>query len=201
MEPKQNYDKIMQAQIAALPEGARPSLLLHSCCAPCSSAVIERLAPHFSLTVFFYNPNIFPPEEYRHRLSEQRRLLAEWPGPRIPLIEAPYEPELFLSRSKGLEDQPEGGKRCVQCLSLRLEKTAVFAKAHGFDYFTTTLSVSPHKNAALLNQIGARLTDDTCQYLYADFKKRDGYRRSIALSREYGLYRQQFCGCRFSMRP
>ena len=201
MEPKQNYDKIMQAQIAALPEGVRPSLLLHSCCAPCSSAVIERLAPHFSLTVFFYNPNIFPPEEYRHRLSEQRRLLAEWPGPRIPLIEAPYEPELFLSRSKGLEDQPEGGKRCVQCLSLRLEKTAVFAKAHGFDYFTTTLSVSPHKNAALLNQIGARLTGDTCQYLYADFKKRDGYRRSIALSRQYGLYRQQFCGCRFSMRP
>lgn len=201
MEPKQNYDKIMQAQIAALPEGVRPSLLLHSCCAPCSSAVIERLAPHFALTVFFYNPNIFPPEEYRHRLSEQRRLLAEWPGPRIPLIEAPYEPELFLSRSKGLEDQPEGGKRCVQCLSLRLEKTAVFAKAHGFDYFTTTLSVSPHKNAALLNQIGARLTDDTCQYLYADFKKRDGYRRSIALSRQYGLYRQQFCGCRFSMRP
>ena len=191
----------MQAQIAALPEGVRPSLLLHSCCAPCSSAVIERLAPHFALTVFFYNPNIFPPEEYRHRLSEQRRLLAEWPGPRIPLIEAPYEPELFLSRSKGLEDQPEGGKRCVQCLSLRLEKTAVFAKAHGFDYFTTTLSVSPHKNAALLNQIGARLTDDTCQYLYADFKKRDGYRRSIALSRQYGLYRQQFCGCRFSMRP
>lgn len=196
-----NYDQQMQAQIKALPRGARPALLLHSCCGPCSSAVLERLAPYFDITVFFYNPNILPAEEYQHRLREQRRLLRHMVLPRpIALWEGPYEPDAFLACARGLEQEPEGGRRCTPCFALRLQRTAETASAHGFDFFTTTLSVSPHKNAALINEIGAGLQTDACRFLYADFKKRGGYQRSLVLSRQYGLYRQRYCGCPFSLR-
>lgn len=196
-----NYDRQMQAQIDSLPSGSRPTLLLHSCCGPCSSAVLERLAPHFDITVFFYNPNILPAEEYQHRLREQRRLLRQMVLPRpIVLWEGPYEPDAFFHQAHGLENEPEGGRRCTACFSLRLQRTAETAAAHGFDFFTTTLSVSPHKNAALLNEIGAALQTESCRFLFADFKKRGGYQRSLALSRQYGLYRQRYCGCPFSLR-
>ena len=196
-----NYDRQMQAQIESLPSGSRPTLLLHSCCGPCSSAVLERLAPHFDITVFFYNPNILPAEEYQHRLREQRRLLRQMVLPRpIVLWEGPYELDAFFHQAHGLENEPAGGRRCTACFSLRLQRTAETAAAHGFDFFTTTLSVSPHKNAALLNEIGAALQTESCRFLFADFKKRGGYQRSLALSRQYGLYRQRYCGCPFSLR-
>lgn len=197
---KQNYDRLMQQQIEALPAGTRPRLLLHSCCGPCSSAVIERLAPYFALTVFFYNPNICPKEEYLHRLAEQRRLLALLPGAPVSLVEGPYEPEAFLDRVSGLEHEPEGGARCTACYQLRLERTAALARQDGYDFFTTTLSVSPHKDAERLNRLGAALGRANARFLPADFKKRGGYQRSLSLSDAYGLYRQNYCGCPFAAR-
>lgn len=197
---KQNYDRVMQRQIQALPAGARPRLLLHSCCGPCSSAVIERLAPHFALTVFFYNPNIGPEEEYRRRLEAQRRLLTMLPGASVPLVEGPYEPDAFYACCRGLEHEPEGGARCTACYHLRLSRTAALAREQGFDFFTTTLSVSPHKDAGRLNRLGAALDSADAQFLYADFKKRGGYQRSLSLAAAYGLYRQNYCGCPFSAR-
>lgn len=196
-----NYDKKMQAQIQAIVPNTRPTLLLHSCCGPCSTAVIERLAPYFAITVFFYNPNILPAEEYHHRLREQRRLLQQMVLPQpIPLWEGTYEPDVFFQSVQGLEQEPEGGRRCTECFSLRLQRTAEMAAVHNFDFFTTTLSVSPHKDAARINEIGASLQSDRCRYLYADFKKRGGYQRSLVLSKQYSLYRQCFCGCPFSVR-
>lgn len=181
----------------------RPSLLLHSCCAPCSSHVMESLCDHFKLTVFYYNPNIYPEAEYEKRKSEQIRLIGEYnkTGRDIDFIDADYDPDRFDEMSKGLENEREGGSRCFGCFQLRLRKTAEWAKRNGCDFFATTLTVSPHKNAAIINQIGEQIeTETSVKFLVADFKKKNGYKRSIELSREYDLYRQTYCGCIFSMK-
>ena len=178
----------------------RPTLLLHSCCGPCSSAVLERLTADFRVTLLYYNPNIEPEEEYRHRLSEQQRLLSLLPEP-IPLLPCDYDHEAFAAFAPALADAPEGGERCLACFALRLGYTARQAQQHGFEYFTTTLSVSPHKNAAQLNRIGAEMGERFgVRYLFADFKKKNGYLRSLQLSKEYNLYRQDYCGCLYSKR-
>ena len=192
-------DKTLDALTAA---GKVPRLLLHACCAPCSSYVLEYLASHFSITVQFYNPNIGEEEEYLHRAEELKRLIGEMPAKyQVSYTEGPYEPEKFEKMAQGLENVPEGGERCFRCYELRLRESAAFAKENGFDYFTTTLSISPLKNAQKLNQIGAALSDEYgVPYLFSDFKKKDGYKRSLELSKVYGLYRQNYCGCRFSKR-
>lgn len=183
-------------------EGKVPRLLLHSCCAPCSSYCLESLSPYFWITVFYYNPNIYPPEEIRLRADEQERLIAAMPAEHtVTYIEGAYAPEEFYRAVKGHEDDPEGGERCFLCYRLRLEEAARAAKKGGFDYFTTTLSISPLKNAAKLNEIGEELGEMYgVPYLPSDFKKKNGYRRSVELSKEYGLYRQNYCGCVFSAR-
>ena len=194
---KRNYQREMEAEIARL-EGRKPTLLLHSCCGPCSSAVLERLTEHFQVTLLYYNPNIEPEEEYLHRLSEQKRLLTLLPGD-IPMLPCDYDHETFESFAPTLADAPEGGERCLACFAMRLNYTAEQAKAHGFEYFTTTLSVSPHKNADNVNRIGEEAGKRYgVKYLFADFKKKNGYLRSLELSREYELYRQDYCGCRYS---
>ena len=183
-------------------DGRTPRLLLHSCCAPCSSYVLEYLSEYFSITVFYYNPNIYPPEEFGKRVEEQERLIRELPAKHpVSFLEGPYAPERFYEMAKGLEQIPEGGERCFRCYRLRLLETAQMARAGGFDYFTTTLSISPLKNAQKLNEIGARLAEEYgVPYLFSDFKKRNGYKRSTELSAEYGLYRQDYCGCVYSLR-
>lgn len=181
--------------------GNTPKLLLHSCCAPCSSYVIEYLSEYFELCVLYYNPNIYPAQEYQKRLDEQRRLISlmKTKNP-ISIIEIGYNSDEFYQACSGLENAPEGGIRCEKCIALRMEKAAALAKSKGFDYFTTTLSVSPHKNALFINQTGQVLEKKyDVKYLYADFKKREGYKRSIQLSTEYNLYRQNYCGCEFSI--
>lgn len=195
-----NYAKELEALIARLDENAPPRLLLHSCCAPCSSAVLEYLSAHFSITVDYYNPNISPEAEYRKRVDEQRRLIGELPAKNpVTLQEGPYDPERFYRIAKGLEDCPEGGERCFRCYALRLEQAARAAKEGGFDWFTTTLTISPLKNAAKLNEIGQAMGEKYgVAFLPSDFKKKNGYKRSIELSREYELYRQDFCGCVYS---
>jgi len=194
---KRNYQREMEAEIARL-EGRRPTLLLHSCCGPCSSAVLERLTEHFRVTLLYFNPNIEPEEEYLHRLAEQKRLLELLPG-EIPMLECGYEHEAFEAFAPAMAEAPEGGDRCRACFALRLGRTAEEAKRNGFEYFTTTLSVSPHKNADDVNRIGAEAGErNGVRYLFADFKKKNGYLRSLELSREYGLYRQDYCGCRYS---
>lgn len=194
-----NYQREMEAEIQAL-GGCRPTLLLHSCCGPCSSAVIERLCQHFRVTVLYYNPNIEPEAEYRHRLAEQERLLGLLPGD-TKLLPCDYDHAAFAAFAEGMAAEPEGGKRCLQCFALRLGETARIAAAQGYAYFTTTLSVSPHKNAEILNQIGqAAGKKYHVKYLMADFKKKNGYLRSLQLSKEYGLYRQDYCGCLYSKR-
>ena len=182
--------------------GSVPRLLLHACCAPCSSYVLEYLTNYFSTTVRFYNPNIGEREEYLHRAEELKRLLKEMPALHpVSLTEGPYEPDAFEKMAVGLEEVPEGGERCFRCYEMRLRESAAYAAEHGFDYFTTTLSISPLKNAQKLNTIGAALSDEYgVPYLFSDFKKKDGYKRSIELSEVYGLYRQNYCGCRFSKR-
>lgn len=181
-------------------EGIKPSLLLHACCAPCSSYCIEYLHEHFEITLFFYNPNIYPAEECLYRAKELRRLVSEM-GLDIPVIEAENDTESFYSIAKGRENVREGGVRCFDCYRLRLEKTAAFAKEKGFDYFTTTLSISPLKNSAKLREIGLELeTKYGVKNLPSDFKKKEGYKRSIELSKKYNLYRQNYCGCEFSKR-
>lgn len=179
-----------------------PRLLLHSCCAPCSSYVLEYLSQYFVITLLYYNPNIFPEEEYRKRVEEQKKLIAALPVKHpVSFVEGRYQPEEFFAVAKGLEDVPEGGERCRKCFRLRLEETAKLAAEGGYDYFTTTLSISPLKNAQALNEIGQELAAVyEVPYLPSDFKKRGGYQRSIELSREYELYRQNFCGCVYSMR-
>ncbi len=176
----------------------KPALLLHACCAPCSSYVLEYLNSHFNITLFFYNPNIYPKDEYQKRLDELKRLVLEMELD-IKIIEADYEPNEFFEISKGLEKLPERSERCKRCYRLRLEKAAVQAQKDGYDYFCTTLSISPHKNAEWINEIGNELSDIYgIQFLPSDFKKKNGYIRSIELSRKYNLYRQNFCGCVFS---
>ena len=178
----------------------RPTLLLHACCAPCSSYVLESIAKYFDITMFFYDPNITPAEEYEKRYSELKRLLREAPfADGIKVMESEYEPEKFFEIAKGLENVPEGGERCFKCYRLRLERTAKAAKEHGFDYFATTLSISPYKSSAKLAEISLALEKEYgVNWLPSDFKKRGGYRRSIELSKEYGLYRQDYCGCVYS---
>ena len=234
----ENYQKELEKILCGLgdPGIAPPRLLLHSCCAPCSSYCMEYLREYFRITVFYYNPNIMEKEEYQKRVQEEIRLIEaynclaeEWETVgkscdgqknntaedkrdkkrerkagvlhRIEIIEGDYEPDCFLETARGLERCAEGGERCFRCYELRLRKTAELAKEKNFDYFTTTLTISPLKNAAKLNEIGERLAGEYgVRWLPSDFKKRNGYQRSIELSREYGLYRQNYCGCIYSKR-
>ena len=183
-------------------EQVMPSLLLHACCAPCSSACLEYLNGNFDMTVFYYNPNISPESEFQKRLGEEKRLVSEMPlSKEIRVIEGEYNYGDFLEAVKGLEDIPEGGERCFKCYRLRLEKTARLAKEQGFDYFCTTLSISPLKNSQRINEIGEAVAEQYgIKWLPSDFKKKEGYKRSIELSKQYGLYRQNFCGCVFSKK-
>ena len=200
---KINYQKELEKQLEQFTKEQHvPSLLLHACCAPCSSYVLEYLASHFHITVFFYNPNISPAEEYEKRVKELHRLVSQLPVKYpVQVIDGVSEPEKFYTMAKGLEDVPEGGERCFACYRLRLEEAAKIARQEGFDYFTTTLSISPMKNAEKLNEIGQELSGIyKTPYLLSDFKKKNGYKRSIELSREYDLYRQDYCGCVFSKR-
>lgn len=200
---KQNYQLILDKTIETeCVGGRRPTLLLHACCAPCSSYVLEYLSKHFDITLFYYNPNISPKDEHDFRYAELVRLTVEMGlSESVKVIEGNYEPERFYAVSEGLESLPEGGGRCAKCYDLRLTKTAELAREGGYDFFTTTLSISPYKNAEWLNSIGVRLGEEYgVQYLVSDFKKRNGYKRSCELSEKYGLYRQDFCGCEFSRR-
>lgn len=175
----------------------RPSLLLHSCCAVCSSYVIACLRPHFNLTVLYYNPNIEPLEEYEKRKNEQLRLLKEYSN--VKIMDIDYENESFKKIAEGLENEPEGGARCSKCIRLRLSRTAELAHNNNFSYFCSTLSVSPHKNAALINSLGRELQEEKkVKWLFSDFKKRDGFLKSNIESKRLGLYRQEYCGCIFS---
>lgn len=214
MNAVRNYQKeldkiIGQIEKATLDGGQPPRLFLHSCCAPCSSYCLEYLRKYFRITVFYYNPNISMEPEYRKRVEEQKRLIAaynmqletnkEMQGYVIDIVEGDYEPQEFYSIAKGLEQCPEGGERCFLCYELRLQKTAELAKEYGFDYFATTLTISPLKNAQKLNEIGERLAlEYDVRWLVSDFKKKNGYKRSIELSAEYDLYRQDYCGCIYS---
>lgn len=198
---KKNYQIVLDKTIERLQmNNEKPRLLLHCCCAPCSSYVLEYLNDYFNITVYFYNPNITENEEYTKRANELVRLINEMVlNDSVNFIYGEYEPMSFTEISKGLEKEPEGGVRCHKCYRLRLEKTAQKAKESGFDYFTTTLSISPHKDAQKLNEIGKELSEIYgIGYLYSDFKKRNGYKRSCELSQIYNLYRQDYCGCIYS---
>ena len=182
--------------------GNRPKLLLHACCAPCSSACLERLGDYFNISIFYYNPNITEEEEYNKRINEIKKFISEFKTKYpIKLIEGRYDPNEFFEMAKGLENEPERGSRCYKCYKLRLEESAKVASELGFDYFCTTLTLSPHKNSNWINEIGQNLDKEyTSTYLYSDFKKKNGYKRSIELSREYDLYRQDYCGCIYSKK-
>ena len=195
-----NYQKELDNLLNNL-EGT-PKLLLHTCCAPCSSYCIEYLSNYFDITVLYYNPNISPEEEYEKRKQEQIRFLKEFPSKnKLDILDIDYDYNDFLSISKGLEQEKEGGRRCHKCYLLRLEKTAQIAKKHHFDYFGTTLTVSPYKNSKVLNEIGRVLQEKyNVAYLFSDFKKKEGYKRSIELSKIYHLYRQDYCGCIYSKK-
>lgn len=198
-----NYQKELEKILSALNNRESvPRLFLHACCAPCSSYVLEYLSDYFEITVFYYNPNISPEEEYEKRVEEIRRLLGEmhfhYP---VSFVEGEYHPEKFYEMARGLEHAPEGGERCFRCYRMRMEEAARLAAEGGYDYFTTTLSISPLKNAAKLNEIGEELSEIyQVSHLPSDFKKKNGYKRSIELSKEHGLYRQNYCGCVFSGR-
>jgi len=200
---QRNYQKELDQVIAGLEEqGKVPRLLLHSCCAPCSSYVLEYLSRYFEITVYFYNPNIDQPEEYKRRVKEQQRLIAsmDFIHP-VTLETGAYEPEEFHRIVRGLEKEPEGGARCFKCYELRLQEAAKVAQAGRFDYFATTLSISPLKNAEKLNEIGEKLAKEyRVPYLPSDFKKKNGYKRSVELSEKYNLYRQDYCGCIYSQK-
>lgn len=199
----ENYQLMLDKELARIEQLDRvPTLLLHSCCAPCSSYVLEYLSRYFAITVLYYNPNISPVAEFSRRAEEQQRLINEMPHHHpISLLVGDYTPERFAALAKGHEDDAEGGERCFACYHMRLEEAAKTAKNGGFDYFTTTLSISPLKNAAKLNEIGKELAAQYgVPYLFSDFKKREGYKRSCKLSADYGLYRQDYCGCIYSKR-
>lgn len=202
-QPKINYQKELDKLLAGLQKEEKvPTLLLHSCCAPCSSYVLEYLSNYFKITVLYYNPNIYPESEYSKRIMEQQTLIGEmdtkYP---VQFIAGNYDKEKFYEMARGLENVKEGGIRCFGCYELRLREAAETAKKGGYDYFTTTLSISPLKNAAKLNEIGLKLAEEYgIAYLTSDFKKKNGYKRSVELSAQYGLYRQDYCGCEFSMR-
>ncbi len=199
---KVNYKKIFDEEIAKIHSGGKkPTLLLHACCAPCSSAVLEKIAGIFDITLYFYNPNISPESEFVFRLNELNRLIGEMDFNGMEIVAPEYNNGEFEAIVKGMETLPEGGERCRQCYSLRLEKSVVYAKENSFDYVTTTLSISPHKNAQWLNEIGLELGEKYgVRYLCSDFKKEEGYKRSCALSEKYNLYRQDYCGCKYSKR-
>ncbi len=200
---RRNYQKELEQIIhICQKEEKTPRLLLHSCCAPCSSYVLEYLSSYFSITVFYYNPNIYPPEEITKRAAEQKRLISQLPAVHpITYLEGSYDPQSYYQAIKGHEQDREGGERCFLCYHLRLKEAAKLARSEGYDYFTTTLSISPLKNADKLNEIGEELAKEYgVAYLSSDFKKKNGYQRSIELSREHELYRQDYCGCVFSQR-
>lgn len=199
---KVNYQKELDRVLDKLREEGRvPRLLLHSCCAPCSSYVLEYLSEYFEITVFYYTPNIYPESEYHKRVEEQKMLIGKMKAAHpVSFMEGVYEKERFYQMAVGLEKVKEGGERCFRCYALRLGEAAQKAREGGFDYFTTTLSISPLKNAQKLNEIGLALGREAgVAYLTSDFKKKNGYQRSVELSREYGLYRQDYCGCQFSL--
>lgn len=195
---KRNYDKEMEKLIDGF--DTAPRLLLHSCCAPCSSAVLERLSRYFRITVLYYNPNITDREEYDMRKAEQKRLIESMYFENlVDFIDGDYRPDAFFEKVKGLEKLPEGGERCYKCFTLRLSEAARVAHDGGYDYFTTTLTISPLKNADWINEIGEQTAEKyRVKYLVSDFKKKEGYKRSIELSKEFSLYRQNYCGCIFS---
>lgn len=195
---KVNYQKELEKEIKSF-NGEKKKLLLHSCCAPCSSYVLEYLKEFFDITVLYYNPNIYPHEEFYKRSEEQKMLCEKMGG--IKVVVSEEDPKIFYDKVKGYENEKEGGKRCFLCYELRLRKAAEYAKENGFDYFCTTLSISPLKNAEKLNEIGLKLEEEYgVKYLLSDFKKKNGYKRSVELSNEYGLYRQNYCGCVFSKK-
>lgn len=194
-----NYQKIMDS-ILEKEQNNRPTLLLHACCAPCSSYVLEYLNKVFDITILYYNPNIYPEEEFNKRLDELNKLILEM-HINVKVINVGYNNLEFERIAEGRRDEKEGCSRCYKCYELRLNKTAEIAKKNNFDYFTTTLSISPYKNAKWLNEIGEELSKKyDIKYLYADFKKKNGYKRSIELSKIYGLYRQDYCGCIYSKK-
>ena len=198
-----NYQKELDKTLEQLDKEAKvPTLLLHSCCAPCSSYVLEYLSQYFQITVFYYNPNIYPESEYTKRILEQQTLIGQMKSKHpISFMAGAYDKERFYAMAEGMEALKEGGARCMKCYELRLREAAEVAKKGNFDYFTPTLSISPMKNAVKLNEIGMRLAEEyQVAYLLSDFKKKNGYKRSIELSKEYGLYRQDYCGCEFSKR-
>jgi len=200
---KENYHKRMLDMIQEhCNESNVPKLLLHSCCAPCSSYCLELLSQYFEVTVFYYNPNIFPPEEYEMRVEEQERFIREFPAKyKISFVEGKYDTEKFYEMAKGMEQLKEGGERCFACYELRLRESVEYAKEYGFEFFTTTLSISPLKNAQKLNEIGKNLEGEYgVSYLYSDFKKQNGYKRSTEISNEYDMYRQYYCGCVYSKK-
>lgn len=196
-----NYQKQMEEIIQRACGGEHvPRLLLHSCCAPCSSYCIQVLSEHFYVTVFYYNPNIYPAEEYRMRVREQENFIKSFPT-RYPVsfVEADYDTDTFYACTKGMAELPEGGERCFRCYELRLRKTVEYAKENDFDFFTTTLSISPLKNAQKLNEIGGLLAEEyELAYLFSDFKKKNGYKQSTEISKQYQMYRQYYCGCVYS---
>ncbi|WMJ79870.1 epoxyqueuosine reductase QueH [Clostridium sp. MB40-C1] len=200
---KVNYQKILDKKLEEIKALDKvPSLLLHSCCAPCSSYVLEYLSEFFNITIFYYNPNIHPENEYRKRVQEQKEFISQLPTKtKINFIEGNYNTQEFFNITKGLEEEREGGTRCFKCYELRLREAAKKAKELNFDYFTTVLSISPHKNSEKINEIGEKLAEEfNIKFLNSDFKKKNGYKRSIELSKEYNLYRQNYCGCVYSQR-
>ena len=199
MDVKTNYDLQFENIVKGLEVKKR--LLLHACCAPCASSVLERVTPYFDVTIYFYNPNITDRSEYLHRYNELLRFVSIVYGDKIKVIDGGFEPQPFIEAARGLEDEPERGLRCDKCFYLRLKKTAELAKVGLYDYYCTTLSVSPHKNAQLLNELGFKIEqEELVKWLPSDFKKKQGYVRSIELSKEYDLYRQNYCGCVFSQK-
>lgn len=198
---KVNYQRVLEEEIQKnLKLGIKPRLLLHSCCAPCSTYVISYLVDYFEVTIYFFNPNIFPEDEYQKRLEEQIRLAGEMEIPyEVEVVGEAHQANLFYSAVKGLEKVPEGGSRCMECFKVRLERTAQFGKENHFDYFATTLTISPLKNAKAINEIGLELEAKfNVKYLQSDFKKKDGFKKSVELSSKHGLYRQDYCGCIYS---
>ena len=196
-----NYNKLMEEELIKIKENGKvPNILLHSCCAPCSSHVIDTLTPYFNITVLYYNPNIEPFEEYSKRKDEEIKFIKNFPNiNELSIMDCDHYNEIFHKTIKGLEKEKEGGARCIKCYYLRLEKTALLAKEKKFDYFATTLTVSPLKNSHKLNEIGQYLSNKyDIKYLFSDFKKKEGYKHSIELSQKYNLYRQDYCGCIYS---
>lgn len=196
-----NYNLLMEEEIKKIKDESK-TLLLHACCAPCSSAVLETLGNFFKITILYYNPNITDEVEYKKRLNEIHEFIKKFKTKyEVTILDGRYNPNEFFDIAKGLENEKERGRRCYKCYNLRLEETAKIAKEKGFDYFTTTLSLSPYKNSNWINEIGKNLNDKyNINFLYSDFKKKNGYKRSIELSKEYNLYRQDYCGCIYSKR-